>query len=52
MMAIICLGAGLEVMQLYVGRSFDAVDLATNCAGVMVGGLGFFGWRRRKAVAV
>ena len=51
MMAIICLGAGLEVMQLFVGRSFDAVDLATNCAGVMAGGLVFLGWRRRKAVA-
>ena len=43
MMAIVCLGAALEVMQLYVGRSFDVVDLVANSAGVIVGGIWVLG---------
>jgi VanZ family protein len=39
MISIVCLGAVLEFIQPWVGRSLDAVDLAANSAGVIVGGI-------------
>jgi len=38
MISIVCLGAALEFIQPWIGRSLDVFDLAANSAGVIVGG--------------